>query len=264
MPKRLDALGDRMKSYEKQETDQKFLPMIPVYARIDGRSFSKFTKGMSRPYDVDMSEAMKETTKYLVEQTGSVTGYTQSDEISLVFYQDNPKGDIFFAGKKQKMCSQLAALATAKFLQIALEKWPDKCAKCLPAFDCRVFQVPNETEAMNQILWRVQDAVKNSITMAASSVYSHKQLLNKNSKDKLDMLMEKGINWNDYPQFFKEGSFFKRHSLEVETPNGTAERTIVAEVLWDDGTRFSSLSSEGRVRFVMSSKVKLEVDLSEG
>jgi len=64
-----DDLGDRMKSYESQECDRKFLPGLPVYARIDGRNFSRFTKNMTRPYDERMSRAMVATASALVEKT---------------------------------------------------------------------------------------------------------------------------------------------------------------------------------------------------
>jgi hypothetical protein len=73
-----DALGDRMKAYEAQECSRRFLPMLPVYARIDGRNFSGFTKGMDRHYDTRMSAAMVETVKGLVEKTHAKMGYTQS------------------------------------------------------------------------------------------------------------------------------------------------------------------------------------------
>lgn len=63
------ALGDRMKEYESYETNRKFMPGLPIYARIDGRGFSRFTRGMERPYDIRMSNAMIETTKVLVEHT---------------------------------------------------------------------------------------------------------------------------------------------------------------------------------------------------
>ena len=46
--------------------------------------------------------------------------------------------------------------------------------------------------------------------MAARAYYSDKQLLGKNSSEKQDMLMEKGVNWNDYPVFFKRGTYAKR------------------------------------------------------
>ncbi len=246
-----DSFGDRLKMYEKMETDNYFIPLLPVYARIDGRCFSKFTKGMNRPYDEKMSWMMQETTKYLVEQTGALAGYTQSDEISLVWYSEDIKSEIFFCGKKQKMTSILAAIATAKFVQLALEYFPEKCAKTLPTFDARVFQLPNKIEAMNCFLWRVQDAVKNSITMAASSVYSHKELMNKNGSQKMDMLMEKGINWNDYPKFFKEGSFFKRQNYM----KGDVMRTRIVETNLFD--KFKDLSTEQRVDFIFSKKLEI-------
>ena len=43
------ALGERMKSYEKMFTDQRLMPGIPALARLDGRSFHTWTKGLKRP-----------------------------------------------------------------------------------------------------------------------------------------------------------------------------------------------------------------------
>lgn len=45
----METFGDRMKTYESIETGRKFIPLLPVYARIDGRCFSKFTRDMDRP-----------------------------------------------------------------------------------------------------------------------------------------------------------------------------------------------------------------------
>ena len=83
-----DELGDRMKFYEGFETSRRFLPGLPLYARIDGRGFSKFTHGMNRPYDQRMIDAMVATTRILVEKTHATVGYCQSDEISLVWIND--------------------------------------------------------------------------------------------------------------------------------------------------------------------------------
>ena len=47
---RKDTLGDRIKNYESQ-SDIRMLHFIPVIARLDGKGFSKFTKGLKRPYD---------------------------------------------------------------------------------------------------------------------------------------------------------------------------------------------------------------------
>ena len=82
-----DNLGDRIKQYERIETRGKLIPMLPTVVRLDGRSFSKFTKSFE-PFDEDMLQAMVATTKFLVEESNAVIGYTQSDEITLILYTD--------------------------------------------------------------------------------------------------------------------------------------------------------------------------------
>ena len=46
--------------------------------------------------------------------------------------------------------------------------------------------------------------------MAAQAFYSHGQLMNKTSSEKQEMLFQKGVNWNDYPTFFKRGTYVQR------------------------------------------------------
>lgn len=202
--KMIDKLGDRMKLYEQMEAGRKLMPGLPICVRVDGRAFHTFTRGMKRPYDEDMSAAMIETMKFLVEQTDACIGYVQSDEISLVLSDIKAP---MFDGKIAKLNSVIASMATAKFNEVIHKSYPNKP---LAFFDCRCWNVPNRTEAVNNILWREFDATKNSISMAARSVYSDAQLLGKNSSEKQDMLMEKGINWNDYPVFFKRGTYARR------------------------------------------------------
>ena len=50
-----DALGDRMKGYEMVEAGRRFMPLLPVIARSDGKCFSKFTKVLARPFDERLS-----------------------------------------------------------------------------------------------------------------------------------------------------------------------------------------------------------------
>ena len=201
-----DNFGDRMKAYEVAETGRLFMPLLPIYARIDGRCFSSFTRGMRRPYDEDMSCMMIETTKFLVEESHARIGYTQSDEISLVWSQDSYESEVFFCGKVQKMVSVLASMATAKFNSLCSDELREK----LPTFDCRVFQLPNRVEAANAFLWREKDATKNAISMAARSFYPHRALHGKSSAEMQEMIFQKGQNFNDYPAFFKRGTFVRR------------------------------------------------------
>src|SRR6185437_13588303 len=179
-----DEFGNRMKAYEAQETHRRLDPHFPIYARIDGRSFTRFTRGMDRPFDLRMTHAMIETTKYLVQSTHALVGYTQSDEISLIWLADAPESDIFFSGKVQKMVSVLASMAAAKFARAIPPQFADR----LPHFDCRVFQIPSRTEAANVFLWRAMDARKNAISMVAQSRFSHRQLHGKDQKAMMAML----------------------------------------------------------------------------
>jgi tRNA(His) guanylyltransferase len=204
-----DTLGDRIKFYESQTCGIKMIPLIPVIARLDGKSFSKFTRGLDRPFDKRLSDLMVETTKYLVKETNANCGYTQSDEITLVWYTDKVDSQIYFDGKLFKMISDLAASASVFFNSKLPSFIPEKSDK-FPRFDCRVFNVPTLEEAANAFLWRELDATKNSITMAASHYYSHKFLMGKNSSEKQELLFQKGINWNDYPDHFKRGTYIQR------------------------------------------------------
>ncbi len=205
-----DALGDRMKAYEAIGSERRFIPLLPVYARIDGRNFSSFTRGLQRPFDPDMAEAMIQTTEALLEETQACIGYTQSDEISLVWQSDRYESSIFFDYRISKITSVLASYATAAFTQALMAGSLKDYAKRLPHFDCRVFQLPNRAEAANAFLWRELDATKNAVSMAASSVYSHNELDHKTGGEKQEMLFAKGINFNDYPAFFKRGTFVRR------------------------------------------------------
>lgn len=226
------ALGDRMKQYEGLEAGRKFLPRLPICARLDGKGFSKWTRGLARPYDPRLSDLMVHVTTRLVQHTQAVIGYTQSDEISLVFYSPEPKAQVFFDGRVQKMTSVLAAMATAWFNAELAERIPERADR--PAlFDCRTWAVPTREEAANALLWRERDATKNSISMAARHYYPHRDLMHQRRDALHELLHAQGVNWNDYPPFFKRGVFvqrrihrrrFEAHELEALPPKHAARQ----------------------------------------
>lgn len=101
-----DRLGDRMKKLE-QRYDSRLLGGVPCCARIDGKNFSQFTRGLERP-DERLSTLMIETTLFLMKQTNAACSYTQSDEISLV-WQNDEEVEANFSGRVQKLTSLLAS-----------------------------------------------------------------------------------------------------------------------------------------------------------
>lgn len=222
-----DALGDRMKLYESAMAQQRFMPGLPIVARIDGRGFSKFTKGMERPFDVDMTNAMIHTTKELVKHTNASVGYTQSDEITLIWYSPTFKSKTWFDGRVQKMVSLLGAHATLYFNQFIMEHMP-KYAKRNPTFDARVWNVPTLVEAVNVLIWREWDATKNSVQMAGHHYFSHKQLHKKHTGEIQEMMWsEHGVNWNSYPKFFKRGTYVGWQQLTRDRQLDIAELELL-------------------------------------
>lgn len=222
-------LEERMKLYESQESNRHLIPLLPVMARMDGRAFHNFTRNLARPFDIDFHKVMVETTRKLLEETNANLGATHSDEISLCWLpKEDIESQIFFNGNIQKMVSTLSALTSVYFIQQCqynetmwdtVEEYDSETnfnipLDNLPTFDARVWNVPNLNEAANVFLWREYDATRNSIQMAARAYYSHNECDGKNSSQLQDMLIEKGINWNDYPVSFKRGTYLAKRGIE--------------------------------------------------
>lgn len=207
-------LSDRMKQYECIESGRIIMPNVPVLIRLDGRAFHSWTKGMRRPYDERLQALFDETTKFLVEATNAVIGYTQSDEITLILFNGgHSNSQILFDGRVAKLTSVTASMCTAKFNQLVPDYLPERVGR-LAFFDARVWAVPTEDEAVNCLIWRELDATRNSISMAAQAHFSHKRLQGVHSDQMQEMLwQERQINWNDYPSRFKRGGYFKRGTV---------------------------------------------------
>lgn len=230
MANKKDSLGDRMKRYEGVPKIT-LMHRTPVIIRIDGKAFHTFTRGFQKPFDELLIKSMQETTKYLCENIqGCVFGYTQSDEITLVLcdYQTLDTS-AWYDNEVQKLCSISASMATMKFNQVYDKLYDVELGNYMDAwhhtveednihtahgralnkgamFDARCFNVPKD-EVTNCVLWRQQDATRNSIQMVGQCNFSHKQLQNKSCNDIQEMLHEeKGINWNDFPAYQKRGS----------------------------------------------------------
>lgn len=212
-----DTLGNRLKLYEALSTSRQLMPNTPVYARIDGRAFHTFCHGLEKPFSKAFIEVMQETCKFLVEETNACLGYVQSDEISLG-WENIVKAP--FDGRVQKLESNLASLAGAKFVHYIMSHTIDntmdlfnRVERYIPSFDCRVFNVPTMTELANAFLWRENDALKNSITGMALNFYSHNELQNKNGDEKIHMMRMKGhCFYEDTDPAFMRGTFYHREN----------------------------------------------------
>ena len=244
------SLGNRMKKYES--ISKNFLMRrTPVIVRLDGKAFHTFTRGFKKPFDEILIKTMQETMKYLCENIqGCVLGYTQSDEITLVLcdYQKLDT-DAWFGYNVQKMVSVSASMATLifnrqfeynfhKWFEFLMEcedykKYFDSYRKAISSgalFDSRAFSVP-VNEVNNCLIWRQQDATRNSIQSLAQSLYSHKELKGINTKKLQDkMFTEKGVNWNDLPTAQKRGCCCIK--TIVQNPNGDSKKSTCLRTKW--------------------------------
>ena len=230
------TIGDRMKNNYENITRYYLTRRMPVIIRIDGKAFHTFTRGFRKPFDDILVNTMQDTMKYLCENIqGCVLGYTQSDEISLVLtdYAELTT-DAWFGNNLQKMCSVSASMATLafnKFFSGRVQEFMSDCCDDFDGyifperrndydnaakvyfnkfnaamFDSRVFTIPKE-EVCNYMIWRQQDATRNSIQSVGQANFSQKELHGKSCTKIQDMLMiQKGINWNDYSTTLKRGS----------------------------------------------------------
>lgn len=223
-----DELGKRMKENYESISKTRLMRRTPSAIRIDGKAFHTFTKGFQKPFDEILMKAMQETTKYLCQNIqGCVFGYTQSDEITLIL-QDyvTLTTAAWFDYEVQKMCSIAASMATMAFNKFFAEnvdilEMTNQAAPYYDAlekgamFDARCFNIPKE-EVCNLIYWRQLDATRNSIQMVGQANFSHSELQGKSCNDIQDMLFtQKGINWNDYPTYYKRGTACRRVYKEV-------------------------------------------------
>lgn len=216
---RFDDFDKEMRVYE-ESLDQYILPDMYLVARLDGRSFTRLTKEVCQfeaPFDVRFRDLMTDTVKALMNSGFRIIyGYTESDEISLLFHPD----DSTFGRKVRKINTTLAGEASAAF-SLALGR--------VATFDCRVVPLPNKNRVADYFLWRQEDSHRNSLNAhcywalrkegesqhAATSALKRRGVSYKN-----ELLFQKGINYNDLPSWQKRGMgiYFKNVDREGFNP----------------------------------------------
>ena len=210
---KFDDLDSQMRVYENS-ADYCVLPGIYIAARLDGRNFTRLTKeagNFEAPFDIRFRDLMVETTKHLMNCGFKVIyGYTESDEISLLFDLDI---DVF-SRKIRKYNSVLAGEASAKFSLLFNSSG---------VFDCRICQLPNEKTVIDYFRWRSEDAHRNALNAHCYWMLRKKDMdkkeatkliENKSVAEKNELLFSNGINFNELPNWQKRGIGLYWHGEE--------------------------------------------------
>ena len=176
-----------------------------LVARLDGRSFSRLTKEIcdfEAPFDARFRDMMINTVKALMDCGFRIVyGFTESDEISLLFHTDEQT----FARKVRKYNSILAGVASATFsLQLGQ----------VAALDCRLVPLPNIERVQDYFLWRQEDAHRNALNShcywllrkeGMNANEATEMLEGKSVAFKNELLFSRGINFDTLPSWQKRG-----------------------------------------------------------
>lgn len=239
----IETLGDRMKNYEL-ENEKKIKPYELFIVRLDGKCFSGFTKNFKKPFDDNFTKAMALTTKDLIEYFEAQTGYTHSDEISLIFNAKCSEEDSTnlnvnhnYDGRIQKILSLTSAYCSTRFnyhiFNIIKTDYNHNLLNLLEEhkqiFDARIliFNEDNKHEILNHQIWRVRDCTRNCILTYGHNYLGKKIIHGKKTNEILDMLKESEYNITNekIPFHLKYGLYCNKMLLEKVINDNTCQRT---------------------------------------
>lgn len=225
---KFNDLDVKMRVFETA-ADTCVLPGLYMAARIDGRSFTRLTKevhAFEAPYDTRFRDYMVATVEHLMQCGFRVIyGYTQSDEISLLFHRDESA----FERKLRKYDSILAGEASAKFSLLLGD---------VAAFNCRISQLPSENLVVDYFRWRNEDAHRNALNAhcywmlrkhGQAVSQATRALLKLSVAAKNEMLFQNGINFNDLPNWQKRGTGLYWQSYEKPGLNPQTNEQVITE-----------------------------------
>jgi tRNA(His) guanylyltransferase len=224
---KFDELDDRMRVFETAH-DLCVLPGLYMVARLDGRSFTRLTKDVHHfeaPFDARFRDMMLATADHLMTGCGVniVYGYTQSDEMSLLF----ALAENSFQRKLRKLHSILSGEASAKFSLLL---------GAIAVFDCRIAQLPSADHVVDYFRWRNEDTHRNALNAHGYWLLRKKgqtvseataALTGLSVAEKNELLFQHGVNFNDLPLWQKRGSglYWEEFDRPAENPL-TGEKVV--------------------------------------
>ena len=143
-------------------------------------------------------------------------GYTESDEISLLFHPE----ETAYSRKLRKYHSVLAGEASAKFSHLLGD---------VAAFDCRISQLPRKEDVVDYFRWRNEDAHRNALSahcywmlrkQGHSAQTATAKINGLSVAQKNELLFQNGINYNNLPSWQKRGIglFWEEYQREGFNP----------------------------------------------
>jgi tRNA(His) 5'-end guanylyltransferase len=225
---KIDELDDRMRAFESA-VDPCVLPGVFLVARLDGRNFTRLTRELHPfdvPFDLRFHEFMRSTVEHLMSGCGLgvAYGFTQSDEISLLFRRE----DHGFGRRTRKLLSVLSGEASARFSLLL---------GAVAVFDCRIAQLPSADSVVDYFRWRSEDAHRNALNahcywllrgQGQDAAGATAALRGLSAAGKNELLFQNGINFNTLPAWQKRGAGLYWESYERTGKNPLTGEQVTA------------------------------------
>ena len=223
---RFDDLDKIMRTYE-ESLDQYIEPDKLIIARLDGRSYTKLTKetrDFKKPFDARFRDLMVGTVMHLMKNCGFniVKGFTESDEISLLFAPDSTQ----FNRKVRKLNSILAGEASAYF---SIELGLPAC------FDCRIIPLPDQERVDDYFSWRQEDANRNALNswcywtlreQGYNATDAQESIKGKSIQEKKTLLCNYNVIYDKLPEWQRKGVHVEWYTVDKEGWNPITNATV--------------------------------------
>lgn len=221
-----------LKEYE-QYAQIRTVKDVPVILRVDGRSFSKYTKQLklNKPFDKRLRDIFINVSKDLINEFNPKYVYTFSDEINILFEQPP------FNRRMEKINSVIPSFITASFMKHLYLKQHefdiDICSLKPTSFDSRIIQTASHTR--EYFKWRQDEAWRNCINSYAQHLLNKTHTPKETSEilyqmkktDLHELLYENNINIAHVPTWQKRGVLIHKIVEETEGINPkTNEKNI--------------------------------------
>ncbi len=153
-----ELLAEEMLTFERET--KRYLPRRCFAAiRVDGKSFSSYTRGLVKPFDEKFADDMDAAAWALAESVGGSVGvFVVSDEISLILTDlMNEDTQPEYGWGEAKLTSITAAISTAAFNA-------DRDFRNPGLFDSRAFTLPDADAVQRYLAYRQGDGMRNAIS----------------------------------------------------------------------------------------------------
>lgn len=221
---------------KKFELADELLPNCWILVRLDGRSFSRFTRehGYEKPNDRRGVELMNQCALRCCKEFQDVCFATgQSDEFSFVL----SRASNLWNRRASKLQSYFASYFSSCFVFHWKEFFGELPLSYPPMFDCRAVCYPAMENIRDYLSWRQADCHINNLYNTAfwalvskagqSEREANETLRGTNSAQKNEILFERfSINYNDEPEVYRKGSILYQKRVESSAAMTTAASSL--------------------------------------